>query len=142
MCSSDLQTEFAAAVLDAMGHEQQQPVRRVAVSLAFDQLVVDLDERRPDPLFGDAQSPAQKRHERQKEFDGHAAHGLGEKHGSAEQDVQHQGQSGPGDGQDEQKNDAPKDPGRNRMNGRQRKSTKKLFQSALFLTFAFGKQDL
>ena len=85
------------------------------VSLTFDQLVVNLDERRPDPLFGDAQSPVQKRHERQKEFDGHAAHGLGEKHGSAEQDVQHQGQSGPGDGQDEQKNDAPKDPGRNRV---------------------------
>ena len=53
--ASELSLTAAALVFLAV---YEQPVRWVAVSLAFDQLVVDLDERRPDPLFGDAQSSA------------------------------------------------------------------------------------
>lgn len=58
----------AAARLQTVRHQKKYFVGRIRLALAEDQLVVDLDERVPDPLLGNTKRAAKQCHQGQKKL--------------------------------------------------------------------------
>lgn len=63
------QTDFASAVLQAMGHEHQHVLGLISFALSQDEFVVDLDERGPDFGLGYTQESSQHGHQGEKYFE-------------------------------------------------------------------------
>ena len=92
--------DSAIAVLQAVGHQEEELLRRVRPPPRNDELVVDLDERGADHVLGHPQHLADEGHEREEQPDGHPPHPLEIEQVPAEQDMEDESHRDPQDQED------------------------------------------